>query len=209
MNQIVKPITPDGRTGFDTYNQLMSVTLPDPHGYTTMRMIADVRSCECYICGKGWGNTTDELLNQTHVDDRVMHRSCHEGVMKMNAYRDISNACIEAGFLFKMEEVPPRYPHSTPWQRITIMLNDAARSDSGYRLVIGRRKRVWELRLHRAGDLSAHFTDVDDTKGFSQSSDDEPEFGPYYYVHVWDKDQMISMLKRFHSLIPASISRSC
>lgn len=207
-NEIVDPITPDGRTGFDKYGQLVSWTLPDENG-TRGYHVRDVRGKICYICNKGWQMTTEDFCNQT-IDDRgnLMHLDCLNGYHKINAYETISKALITAGFLFKCEEVPPRYPHSTPWQRITIYCNDLLRSDSGFRIVMGRRKRVWELRLHNVPDVDLYFNDVTNTKGYSCPSKEEPHFGPYFYVHAWSKEDLVDYLIRFHKAIPAAISRS-
>jgi len=202
--KIEKPITPDGRTGFDQFGQLVSITAPDEDGYQTLRVIRDVRPCTCYICGRGWGNTTEELANQTNNEGRMMHETCLQGVRKLRSLESTQTALADAGFLFDLEEVPPRYPYSTPWQRVTVLRNDVDRTDSGWRIVLGRRKRVWEVRLHQAEiapNIHARFNDVTNTKGHAVATEAEPEFGPYYYVHAWDKEELVDYLKRFHSYI--------
>lgn len=208
MNAIVKPITADGRTGFDEFNQLIAWTKPTASGMRQGRMIKDVRTCTCYICGKGWGNTTEDLLDQVAIEKRDMHLSCWEGHQKLNAYYDIQRALIDAGFLFSMEEVEPRYPYSTPWQRITVLLTEK-REDSGFRIVLGRRKRVWELRVHNVGDLTEKFPNLTNTTmGYNEKgSVDEQQFGPYFYIHAWTKQEMVDYLKVFHAAIPAKIDR--
>lgn len=210
-NKMVEVITPDGRTGFDKHGQLWSWTARDVEGRTSGHLIRDVRGCTCYICGQGWELTTERLKDQMFDDERIMHHTCFDGHLKINARNDIRNALIEAQFLFNLEEVPPRYPHSTPWQRVKVLCNDRERSDSNFRIVIGRRKRVWELRLHGCSDVSKKFEDVNDTKGYEDGAYrefDDPEFGPYYYVHAWTKHQMVDYLDRFRQLIPASIDRA-
>lgn len=201
MNEF-KPITADGRTGFDKFGQLMSWTLPDEAGYKTGTFIQDVRSCTCYICGKGWGNTTEDLKDQSIDEDLTMHASCLFGYRKMKERFFWQDALIAAGYIFNSEEVPARYPHSTPWKRISIFSNESGHTDTGYRLVVGKRKRVWELRLHIAVDVSPLFKDVKDTKGYSyQPSKEEPEFGPYYYIHAYSIAQVVDYLLRFKVVI--------
>lgn len=206
-NKMVEVITPDGRVGFDKHGQLWAWTERDDEGYSSGSIIRDVRDSTCYICGQGWELTADRLADQFMIDGRLIHRTCGYGHQKMDAYRDVQHACIDAGYLFNMEEVPPRYPHSTPWQRITVLGNDKDRTDTGFRIVLGRRKRVWEVRGHRLGDLTEVFRDVGDTKGYSQDSEEDPDFGPYYYVHAWTKLQLVDYLTRFRQAIPASTDR--
>lgn len=207
MNQIVRPITADGNTGYDQYNQLIAWT-EEADGYRTGRMIKDVRACKCYICGKGWGNTTKELLDQVALDGRDMHNSCYDGWRALNSYYDIQKAVMDAGFLFRMDEVPPRYPRSTPWQRITVLHADKDRSDSGFRIVLGRRKRVWELRLHGTADLTDKFDKPNNTKGYSECSDEDAEFGGYFYIHAWDKKELVEFLRIFRHSIGERTSTS-
>lgn len=218
MNKIIDAITYDGRTGFDQYGQLVSWTEPDAEGYSNGIMIRDVRGCTCYVCGRKWELTTEAFRDQL-VDDerRLMHRTCYDGVAKMNAHHDIKTALLKAGYLFSMEEVPPRYPHSTPWQRITVLSNRKDRADTDYRIVLGRRKRVWEIRFHAlnsleafgAHDISPLFEDVTDTKGISYDvSEHEPEFGKYFYVHAWTEEQLVDYLTRMRLAIPAETDRN-
>jgi hypothetical protein len=198
MNDIVKPITPDGRTGFDKFGQLFSWSVPDLEGNMNGRIIADVRDKLCYICNRGWGNTSGELRDQVYENGIFMHGSCAEGFAKLRERYLLSDALIDGGFLFDFEEVPPRYPHSTPWRRVDILTNEYPRKSSGFKIVMGRRKRVWEIRAHGVGDMSKEFEDMgNDTRGFIESSEDEPEFGSYYMVHAYSKEKMIDYLRRF------------
>lgn len=200
MNAIVKSITSDGRTGFDQYNQLIAWTKPDGDGMTQGRMIKDVRTCTCYICGKGWGNTTEELVDQNMVNDHDVHNTCLYGYRKINAHFDIQQALMNAGYLFNMEEVPPRYPNSTPWQRIKILHADKERSDTGFRITLGRRKRVWEVRGHNfSTNLEPVFKHINETKGYGGPSAEEPEFSTYHYVHAHTKATLVEVLKLFRA----------
>lgn len=218
MNTILEPITRDGRTGFDKYGQLVNWSLPDEHGYKNGIIICDVRGHTCYVCGQSWKLDSESLRDQiTDNYKRLMHRTCYDGVAKVNAHSAIVEALMKAGYLFSTEEVPPRYPHSTPWQRITVFSNNKNRDDTGYRIVLGRRKRVWEIRFHALNsleafgvhDISPLFEDVTDTKGVSYDvSEHEPEFGKYFYVHAWDEGQLVDYLTRMRLAIPAETDRN-
>ena len=202
-NKVLHPITSDGRTGFDQFNQLMSWTEPDSEGYTTGRPIRDVRGCTCYICGKGWELTTEALLDQTTIDYKMTaHASCLFGYRKVAEYYLLQNALIEAGYLFQMTEMEPQYPHSTPWQTITILSAGKDRADTGRRLSLGRRKRVWEIRFDGSYEqvkrIELLFNDVDDTKGISVAGIENTHF----YVHAWTKEQLVDYLRRFRETIP-------
>jgi hypothetical protein len=105
-NKVLRPFTPDGRTGFDGFNQLMSWSKPDDSGYTTGKMILDVRGCTCYICGKGWELTTEHLQDQVVVSGDLMHQTCFYGYQKLTSKKDIQQMVIDAGYLFQMEEAP-------------------------------------------------------------------------------------------------------
>lgn len=204
-NEILRPITADGRTGFDQFNQLMSWTEKDADGYSTGRFIRDVRGCTCYICGKGWELTTESLRDQTTIDSKMpAHESCLIGYRKVAEYYLLQNALIEAGYLFRMDEMEPQYPYSTPWQTITILSANKDRLDTGRRLSLGRRKRVWEIRFNGSYEQVKHletlFTDVDDTKGISTAGMENTHF----YVHAWTKEQLVDYLRRFRETIPGT-----
>lgn len=203
--QTFDSITPDGRTGFDQFGQLMTWTVPDADGYKTGRIIKDVRSCTCYICGKGWGNTSEELADQARHDDLDMHKTCYFGHRKMQERQFWIDSLMAAGYLFKHTEVETQYPGSTPWQQITVLGNDTGRTDTGIRLVVGRRKSVWELRVHGVGELSCNFADVEDTLGYDTQYS---PLGPHFYVHAYTKAQVIDYLTRFRLAIPCDTDRN-
>ncbi len=208
MNKIITPITPDGRTGFDEFGQLFSVTVQDKDGYVTGRVIRDVRAMKCYICDRGWGNTTEELQDQTTYDKFPVHKNCYSGMRKVQDREVIVSALIDAGFLFDVTELEPRYPDpgTPPALQISILHADDDRTPSKYTIVVARRRRVWDIHFHGGGDLTEIFEDVDDTKGYSNSipaGDAEAEaLGTHFYVHCWNKTQMVNYLTRFqHHII--------
>lgn len=203
MTNIVRPVTLDGRTGYDEFNQLVSWTEKDADGYSSGTFIKDVSGCTCYICGKGWELTTESLRDQTMIDRKMTaHASCLFGYRKVTEYFLLQDALIEAGYLFQMTEMEPQYPHSTPWQTVTILSAGKDRADTGRRLSLGRRKRVWEIRFDgsyaQAKHIESLFTDVDDTKGIAIAGLENTHF----YVHAWTKEQLVDYLRRFRETIP-------
>jgi hypothetical protein len=209
MNAIVKPITPDGRTGFDEYGQLFTWSVPDADGYKTGHIIRDVRAMKCYICDRGWGNTTEELQDQTSYDKFPVHKNCYAGMRKVQDRDTISAAFIDAGFMFKMTDLDPRYPDpgTPPARQISILHADDDRTPSKYNIIIARRRRVWNIQMHGAGDMTKIFQDVTDTKGYTGEDyqgyeETDRHLGAHFYVHCWDKKQMVDYLTRFrHHII--------
>lgn len=195
-NSIIRPITSDGNTGFDQFNQLMSYLTED--GITRGSMIHDVRGKRCYLCDKGWELTTLALRDQEKLENQEMaHASCIYGYRKLTEYYNIRNVLISAGYLFNLTEEPPKYPGSTPWQLVKILRADKDRTDTYQRIELGRRKRVWEIRFINS-NVPHLFSDVDDTKGYHEADDTS---SAYYYVHAWTVDQLIDYLRRFRETI--------
>lgn len=205
MNAIVKTITPDGRIGFDKYDQLWAEGEPESDGTVTSIMIRDVRGMTCRLCQKGWMSTTESLSDQIRFGEWMAHKGCAEGYAATNSYYEIQNAFIKAGYLFNMQEIPSQYPHSPPWQEITILQNDTQRTPvGGVKVVVGRRKRVWEIQAFGFDDLSSKFEDVTDTKGYAA---DSPTM--HYYIHAWRLDQLVDYLTRIRQTIRLSTDRHC
>lgn len=206
MNEILDPIVPDGRTGFDKYGQLASWSLPDADGTRTGIIIRDVRCMICKICNRGWQLTTESLRDQTRLDEWTVHKDCYAGWRAVNSHFDTRDLLIKAGYLFNMEEVPSQYPHSPPWQQVAIYQNDTDRTlVEDKHIVIGERKRVWEIQAFGFGDLSELFTDVNDTKGYGRS---EEEARNFFYIHAWTKAQVEDYLTRIRLTIPLDTGRA-
>jgi hypothetical protein len=211
--RIKEAITPDGLAGFDELGQLWVWTpkIKEEDDYQTGSIYRDVRHCKCYICNKSWELTSESLKDQYYDQSgRLMHMTCLQGVNKLQAHQDIQEALIDAGYLFSMLEVPPRYPHSTPWQIVTVLANEGnKRPDTGVRIVLGRRKRVWEIRFHgcTAALGTELFDHVTDTKGWQQESQEDSEYGKYYYVHAYTKADMVKYLEAFRKSIPFVTAR--
>lgn len=204
MNAIVKTITPDGRVGFDKFDQLWAQAKPESDGTIVSTMISDVRGKECRICQRGWDLTADHMLDQARLNHWMVHRKCLEGYDAVQSFYEIQRAFIAAGYLFRMEEIPSQYPYSPPWQEIIILQNDTDRTPvAGVKVVVGRRKRVWEIQAHGFGDLASQFEDVDDTKGYAT----DPSVPQHYYIHAWTVNQLIRYLERIRMTIPLDTSR--
>lgn len=206
MNDIVRSITPDGRTGFDKYDQLWTWSEPDASGEQRGTMIRDVRGMTCKLCQKGWELTSASMQDQERFGSGwVVHKGCREGFASVNSFYDIQGMFIKAGYLFQMDEIPSQYPYSPPWQEITILQNDNDRTPVvGTKVVIGRRKRVWEIQAFGFGDLSPLFTDVEDTKGYAT----DPSVPQHYYIHAWTQEQAVDYLTRIRLTIPLDTGRT-
>ncbi len=154
MNKIITPITADGLTGFDEFGQLCTRTPTDANGHWTAWIIGDVRGHECCICGQKWKTnfqaTTFELQNQMTLENGrlLMHKTCYEGHAKLTERNFWLSKMYDLKVPFEITELNVRYPHSTPWYRIDIKNYDKDRTLCGVTLVVGRRKRVWEIRYY-------------------------------------------------------------
>lgn len=204
MNGIVTPIVHDGRTGFDQFGQLVSWSLPNSEGESTGVLIRDVRCMVCKICNRGWQLTSESLQDQARLDEWVVHKSCHNGWTALRSHFEIQGMLIRAGYLFRDEEIPSQYPDSPPWKRVTILQNDRDRTPvEGKYVIIGERRRVWEIQAFGFGDLGALFSDVENTKGFVPAD----RLHSRFYVHAWDENQSVDYLTRIRRAIPLNTSR--
>ena len=204
-NEIVKPITEDGRTGFDQYGQLMSWSLPDASGAVTGTMIRDVRGIPCRICNRGWLPTTEGMRDQVRINEWVVHGACHMGWRSLNNYYDAQEMLIKAGYLFNMEEVESQYPGSPPWISVRILQNDNERTPvPDRRIIFGQRKRVWEIQAIGFGNLGSLFEEVQDTKGYTARDGGRRM---HYYIHAWTKEQVVDYLARIRKTISLPTDR--
>ncbi len=211
MNDIITPITADGRTGFDRFGQLVTWTLPDSGGYRTGYVLEDVREATCAICGQPWKNSSEDFQNQ-HVargllKPLVVHRTCYQGLEDMTE-RALWSRLLRDVFSFSARELPNQYWKShpthrgTPWFELSVQgISAEGRFQdvipgrgSSLLIVAGRRKRVWELRLYGLGDLDDTFRDVEHTKGCALAHGEDEK---HYYIHAWEEKELSDYLKRF------------
>jgi len=185
---IIRTIVPDGLTGYDQFNQLMTCYKDGDH--ETYTFIRDVRDKACKICQCGWENTTASLQNQFQVDresDLFVHKTCYLGHLalvqrgewldRLNKVREI----LKQNFPFKITEIPNQYggAWNTPWYEVELLSHDDDRHPIGIKLIIGRRKRVDSIEIvGLEKDFKDSFKDDDVTKQQTENG---------YLIHSYSK----------------------
>jgi hypothetical protein len=171
---IVQPVTPDGLAGFDKFGQFIIVTqdqylkekgsIRESYQYSIYR---DVRPYTCCICGNGWQNTTESLLNQNILDNggKIAHRTCVKGFNNLTNSYELTGMFVGL-VAFHDEEIPDGYSSTRGeyWYKINCL-----RENEGVYFIVGWRKRVINLEMHGvsqgvARDISNSFMDQDVTK---------------------------------------------
>lgn len=193
MNCIKIPITPDGNTGFDEYNQLFSIKGDTGH------FITDVRAKICPICSRGWENTTESLQNQiySHVHNKYMHKSCLEGAVYYQEYNFVYNIVVSSDVNIKgvdIKEIPNEYwdKDKLPWFKMIYF------DIPNVEFVIGWRKRVRVVKIidknianYKIEDL---FKDEQVTKSLCLDGVNNS-----FYIHAWSdedtKEYYVKMVK--------------
>lgn len=210
MNQIISPITKCGNAGFDAHNQLW-VRVNDGSGRTTSKIIIDPRGKTCPICGKGWELTVEGMCDQfmyNIVNHGLAHYRCMEGYCSMKEREFVESILADRAWHrdtslgIEVDEIPNEYgaAWNTPWFKIRF-----TKVLPGVELVIGSRKRVWEIGLRnlnreRIGLLARTFDAalVTDTMGSNATS---------WYVHAWTKEQVVERVRMVMSvLLPEAAS---
>jgi hypothetical protein len=152
MNDILKPITPDGNVGYDQFNQLICTRMHPGGDWKVTTHIADMRNKTCRICQQGWKLSAESFHDQFHwslIDDWV-HETCvmrHYALVERAEYE---RHFIDARVRFKVVEIENGYwgkPDDDcrmglkPWYRIELTEHPA-----NY-FIIGARKRVTSIRV--------------------------------------------------------------
>jgi hypothetical protein len=171
VNDILKPVTPDGMAGFDQYNQFY-IKWQDRE-YTCGSVFHDVREKICCICGHGWDLTSPSLRDQTFLNHRAehAHQSCTIRYEALQEFDFWYRAVLDAGFMFGpldnpkyiaeggacFESLPNGYwpkadPWSAkPWYRVRLQKRiDKEKSLNGpvgRTLRLGARKSVYHLEI--------------------------------------------------------------
>lgn len=138
-------------------------------GFYSTTWKRDPRSRQCAICGHGWVNTCESLLDSLFLHEaptgkECVHEKCYLGHLAMSQHRLFFSAICEGHIrdgiriLFDgLEEIENQYggAWNTPWYKTNITglwlgkSTDYARKEFKEKpvLVIGRRKRVDSLTL--------------------------------------------------------------
>lgn len=189
MNDILRPITPDGNVGFDQYDQLNWKRWQGE--YTVSSIICDVREMVCVICNHGWELTGPAMGDQCHwrLTDDVVHETCLIRHVGLNERAEFQQAMFDARtrdvkVRFEMETRPNEYwgnrdPYGAkPWYRFKLL-------DFPVWFTLGSRKRVVSIEaVPNGGELSwwreaeAAFAPEDVTKHFNPKR---------VLLHAWTK----------------------
>ena len=174
------PVTPDGQVLF-----LKDGYLQHPHRF---RALVDVRDSTCPICGQGWEENSDSLLNQRELERLgvTVHADCWSRHISMSDHLRFQAAMDRAGSYARLRPITGRYDKGRPWYQ-------ARWSKPSIRIVLGRRKRVDSLAFHAQGpgfdwwkSAKEHFSDEDVTK----------EFGPrVVLMHAWTDAKLEQYLR--------------
>jgi len=154
VNDIVRPITPDGLVGYDQFGQLIAKRA-GPR-VTSLHMIADVRRLTCAICERGWEPSAESMLNQVPwhaVNNDIVHETClvrHCALVERTEFR---YALIDARVRFRRLEPEPNryYPEGDPWAKKPWY--SAELTEHPARFFIGWRKRVVHVELQAEGGV--------------------------------------------------------
>jgi hypothetical protein len=198
--QIKRPITSDGRVGYDQFGQLQVGTRDGDS--IVYRFIADLRDRTCAICLQGWKADGDSLSDQImwRLIEEHVHLSCmvrHNGLVERERIYD---ALVRANMRFDgLKKIangywPPSDPYSVaPWYQTNLR-------DWPVRLTIGWRKRVIELRVapqDGSPDLDARkwyrqFTAEDVTKNFRERE---------VYIYAWGYEKLHEYLLKVYCVL--------
>ena len=212
MNDILRPITDDGRLGFDEFDQLFYWTKPDVSGARIGTIVADVRDSVCPICNHGWELQPEAFADQTYwyLIEEFVHESClvrhHSFVERADFERIVSKVVVyKLGLSFSVELIkngywPGSISHSKkPWYRFSF-------KDLPVTLVIGHRKRVTSISVEpKEGKTLGWWNDAkkalskeDVTKGFS---------GQEIFIHAWTNEKVAEYVDVFLGLAAEQVER--
>lgn len=190
---IVRPLTADGRLGFDKNRSLVAI-VTNHRGRQVLSHITDVRDKVCVICNRGWTLTADSFMDQwLWVDmDKTVHETCMARYVSLSDQQTVRWAMRQTSLDWSMRTIPNDYMGNDPvWGGMGRPWYELELLDQPYSLIIGRRKRVWEIRLvpvnqlKHSAQLAATFADEDVTKGFSESG---------AMIHAWTDGKLYEYL---------------
>jgi hypothetical protein len=193
MNDIIKPVTPDGNVGYDAHGQfwIYRNDSRDP-GSRIGSIFADLRGKSCLLCGKEWKCSADDLADQFYVRDAEahVHKTCYERHLTLLDRAAWVAVLCKSGLHELMESftpIPNRYggAWNTPWYHVTLKGGNAPT------LTFGARKRVDSITIKRltqeqVAHLTLVFKNEDTTKGEDGMDG--------YTIHSWGGDKTIEYL---------------
>jgi hypothetical protein len=197
MDIITRPISPDGRIGYDEFNQLRLCTPMESGGSLCYTMTADLRDEKCALCGGAWAFSADAWSDQWywHRYEERVHETCYVRYLDLKN-RDEAFAHICALRLrFDLERQPnPYYPRGR-WSKLYAY--KAELTDYPANITIGVRKRVveitvtpWEGELAWWQAAEAAFAKEDVTKSFSPT-----RVLLHAWTHAKEREYIVALAK--------------
>lgn len=198
MNDIIKPLTPDGMVGWDQHGQLWLWKV-DGKG-TIGTIIGDPRGHRCRICQQGWVLTVESLEDQRwcQYHREWTHLSCqirYEGLKERDMW---FGALVGAGIRFAgLDEIPNEYwvrdPwfSKRPWYRVRLL-------DSKRTLKLGRRKRVYSMEIE-PGEGICSATTAEEL--FKTEEVTKQICASNVMIHAWSDEKAHEYLKAFAKIL--------
>lgn len=223
MNDIVKPVTPDGMVGWDKLGQfwIWRVSGEDRVG----SIYHDVREKTCCVCGHGWQLTAESLSDQYFWDNRAewSHKSCLIRYLALQQYEFWCGALVEAGFMYgatdnpkmiaeggpALESLPNAYwgPNDPwgagqPWYRARLLKRvDVEKNENGplgRTLRLGSRKRVYHMEIEKGPGAY----DYEKAKALFASEEVTKDIGSEgMHIHAWGKEKAREYLRHFSEIL--------
>lgn len=195
MNDILRPLTPDGMCGWDKHNQLW-LWEAEEGGRKVGRIIGDPRGHKCRLCQQGWMLTVESLKDQWYDHDykEWWHYTCYIRYITLKDRDLFDGALIEAKIRFDgLKEMPSQYWRNDPiWSKRNWYSTKAL--DQPIEIILGSRKRVYNIEFTsdeaplKAWQEAAHeFAKEDVTKEFAPKR---------VLLHALGGDQLKDYVKR-------------
>lgn len=201
MNKIVKPITPDGKIGFDEFDQLTYER--QERDCSIYSPISDPRGSTCLICLRGWETTTESIVDQFlwRSREKWIHKSCWVRYLTLREYDMWYGALCSAGITFFFpEEIPNQYGGAwmTPWYTVKLR-------ESRCTLRLGSRKRVYNMEILVPKD-EAGVLDVAAAAPLKKEDVTQDITGGRVMIHAWGEAKAKEYMKVFADILKASTS---
>lgn len=196
MNDIITPVTEDGQVGWDQYGQFWTVWTEGNHIHGMP--IADVRFKVCIICNQRWELNGPSLRDQFRWEmlGSYVHESCLIRYLSIDDRNRFYNALVSARIRFDgLEPIDNQYwPGSDPWSKRPWYRAQLLGFPAAF--VLGRRKRVTEVRLEPVGQPE-NFTWHERAQEIFKNEDVTKHFTPrVVMLHAWSEGKVLEYVKK-------------
>jgi len=197
--RIVRPLTPDGFVGYDEHDQFIAMDIEGEGRWITYP-ICNPLGKTCSICNQEWQLNHKSIKDQYHWHDRNehVHKSCFRRFLTLNEWQTVYDAVAGFPLAFPggLKETENLYKGgwNLPWY--TFEWKDRP----GYKIVIGRRKRVWNMEIMPPDQMAPGMFEMDWRMGEKSFSEEDvtKEFSPTgIYVHAWSDVKLRAYLNKF------------